>query len=490
MNQQISTQTVSSLNEKPNLVFILADDIGFNDLSVNGQLHFRTPNLDQLAAQGTRFTNFYAGSAVCAPSRSVLMTGQHSGRTPVRANFMTLTDEQGNETYKGRSFEPEEILVSEVLKDAGYQTGLVGKWGLGEANDSGHPNKQGFDYFFGFLNHVHAHNHFTDFLWRNDEQVPLNNKPKKVDCAYCYKFDFEGTVTPEEERFEYVDERLREEALSFIERSATSDQPFFLFYSLISPHANNEADQVEWAHGLEVPDYGEFADKPWPETAKGYAAMMRHIDNSVGAVVEKLEALGIADNTIIIFTGDNGPHAEGGNDPDFHDSNGELRGIKRDLYEGGIRMPTIAWGPGLVPSGRTSDHMAYFGDVMATYAELANGQLPGNLDSISFASELLGQEQTEQHDYLYWEFHLHGSSQAVRQGKWKAIRLPLKTGPIELYDLSVDPGETHDVAAEHPQLVQQFAAIMDANHFPHPNWPVSTSDMSPDRKRRQLASEE
>ncbi|AWB66303.1 N-acetylgalactosamine-6-sulfatase [Saccharobesus litoralis] len=473
--------------KQPNIIFILADDIGYADLSTNGQKHFSTPKLDTMAEQGLKFTNFYAGSAVCAPSRSVLMTGMHNGRTPVRANYMTIPQEDGSNVYQGRSFKNDEVLVSEVLKDAGYTTGVVGKWGLGEAHDEGHPNKQGFDYFYGYLNHVHAHNHYTHFLWRNNQRIDLKNKTQKVECNYCSKFGFDGDVTPMEQRFEYVDSLLRDEAVDFIERSAKKDQPFFLYYSLISPHANNEAEQVDWAHGMEVPDYGEFDGKDWPETAKGYAAMMRHIDNSVGNIMDKLKALGIDDNTIVIFSGDNGPHAEGGNNPDFFDSNGELRGIKRDLYEGGIRMPTLAWGPGIVPAGKESDHIGYFGDVMATFAELAGTKAPDNLDSLSFAPELTGQfDKQAEHDYLYWEFHLHGSSQAVRQGNWKAIRLPLMTGPIELYDLSKDPSETTNVAAQNPELVAKFAKIMAENHEPHAYWPISKSDQSPDRQRNPI----
>ncbi|GEA12235.1 arylsulfatase [Alteromonas sp. KUL49] len=488
ITSQIETNNESETSkEPPNIIFILADDIGYSDLSINGQSNFSTPNLDALANEGINFTNFYSGSAVCAPSRSVLLTGLHSGRTPVRANFMTIpsVDVNGKPTFKSKSFDDETVLVSEVLQDAGYTTGIVGKWGLGEIDDSGHPNKQGFDYFFGYLNHVHAHNHFTDFLWRNSERVELNNVTTSVDCSYCFKFGFDGTVTDIEQRNEYADDRLHVEALQFIERHANDESPFFLFYSLISPHANNEADKVDWAHGMEIPNYGEFDDELWPDTAKGYAAMVANVDSYVGDIKNKLTSLGLSENTIVIFSGDNGPHAEGGNDPEFHNSNGSQRGIKRDLYEGGIRMPTIAWGPGTVPAGVVSDHIAYFGDVFATFTELAQTEFEGELDSLSFAPTLLGENNQANHDYLYWEFHLHGSSQAVRQGKWKAIRLPLMTGPIELYDLDSDPWETTDVAADHPALVESFDKIMSDNHFPHPYWPVSKSDMSPDRKSQQ-----
>ncbi len=474
--------------KRPNIIFILADDIGFADIGINGQKNFTTPNIDKLAAAGMNFTNFYAGSAVCGPSRSVLMTGLHTGRTPIRANTMEYKKEDGTIGYKPASLKEDELTVAEVLQDAGYQTGLIGKWGLGEMHDSGNPLKKGFDYFYGMANHIHAHNHFSGFVWRNEEKVKLKNEPIPVECSYCYKFGFDGDITPLEKRFEYVDTLMREEVEAFIERNAKSDKPFFLFYSMIAPHANNEAEKVDWAHGMEIPDYGEFASKDWPDEAKGYAAMMRHVDDSVGAVVEMLKKQGIADNTLVMFSGDNGPHSEGGNDPDFHDSNGTLRGIKRDLYEGGIRMPTFAWGPGIVKGNTTSDHIGYFGDMMATFSELAgvSDKVPEGLDSISFVNELKGNfDQQQDHEYVYWEFLLKGSSQAIRMGKWKAIRLPLLTGPIELYDLENDPGETTDVAKDHPDLISKFEKIMQENYIDDPHWVPSKEMGSPDRLRQR-----
>ncbi|MCG8525066.1 MAG: arylsulfatase [Opitutales bacterium] len=468
-------------SDQPNIIFILADDIGYNDLSMFGQTAFETPELDRMANEGIRFTDFYAGSAVCAPSRSVLLTGLHQGNTSIRANTMNIINEDGTPGATPKSFDPEDVTIGEVLKTVGYQTGIIGKWGLGELNDTGHPNKQGFDYFFGFLNHVHAHNHFTDHLYRNYERVDIpENEVIEVDCSYCHKFNFTGVVSTVREV--YVDDLIRDESLAFIERN--KKKPFFLYVSLISPHANNEAEQVDWAHGLEVPDYGPFENKDWPDTAKGYAEMMRRVDETAGAIRIKVEELGIADNTIIMFSGDNGPHQEGGNNPDFFDSNGALRGIKRDLYEGGIRMPTLAWGPGIVPQGVVSDHIAYFGDLMTTYAELAGAEAPENLDSLSFAPTLTGDfKKQEEPDYIYWEFYGHGSSQAVRMDQWKAVRIPLESGPIELYDLSKDLSEENDVAADHPELVAKIDKIMAANHHPSPSWIPDLGRKSPDRLR-------
>ncbi len=478
---QENTHSKSLPADRPNIIFVLADDLGYGDLSCFGQQNFTTPHLDQMADDGMRFTDFYAGAAVCAPSRSVLLTGLHQGNTPIRANLMQVTRPDGSTARQGRSLLPEEITLGEVLKEAGYQTGVIGKWGLGEIDDTGHPNDQGFDFFYGYLNHIHAHNHFPDFLWRNRTRESLPNVVQDVDCSYCYRFGFEGGVSTE--RIVYANDLLRDESLAFIERN--QDTPFFLYLPLISPHANNEADQVDWAHGMEVPSYGEYASKDWPDTAKGYAAMVQHIDNTLGAIRAKLESLGLDRNTLVLFSSDNGPHAEAGNDPDFHNSNGPLRGIKRDLYEGGIRMPTIAWGLEQIPAGTTSRHVAYFGDLMATFAELARGAIPDNNDSLSFVPALTGNDDAQEaHEFLYWEFYTNGSSQAVRIGKWKAIRIPMLNGPIELYDLENDIGETQDIAALHPDIVARADALMQANHNPHPHWVADLDGRSPDRVRK------
>ena len=476
-----------SAARKPNIVFILADDIGWGDPSVNGQQNFSTPSLDRMAREGINFTDFYAGSAVCAPSRSVLMTGLHAGHTEIRANSMVVPTKDGGVTLVGKSLSDETVTLGEIMKSAGYRTGIIGKWGLGEIDDSGHPNRQGFDYFYGYLNHIHAHNHFPAWLWRNEEKVEIDNETMDVDCKYCWRFGFEGDITPLENRNVYVEDLLREESLNFIERNR--EEPFFLFVSLVSPHANNEAGLVDWAHGLEVPmdspEYRQFAGKDWPDPARGYAAMMLYVDRTVGAIMDKLQEQGLAENTIVMFSGDNGPHAEGGYDPAFHDSNGPLQGIKRDLYEGGIRVPTFAWSPGLVPAGVESDHPAYFGDLMATYGELAGAEVPAGLDSTSFAAALTGSGEPEKAEYLYWEYYSPNSAQAVRMGKWKALRMPMTTGAVQLFDLEQDIGETTDLAAEHPDIAARAAEIMDANHQPSDNW-IPEFDPRPLDEARRL----
>jgi uncharacterized sulfatase len=453
-----SPEPTPSPDRSPNIILILADDLGYGDLGSYGQAQIQTPELDRLAAEGVRFTDFYAGSTVCAPSRSVLMTGLHAGHTPVR----------GNAGPDVQTLAPDDLTVAEVLQAQGYATGLFGKWGLGDEGNTGRPNDQGFDEFFGYLNQVHAHNYYPEFLWRNEDRVELANEVELAPEAYM---SFHGGVARKREQYSH--DLIMEEALDFIERKR--EVPFFVFLALTIPHANNEADRVDWAHGQEVPDYGRYADRDWPEEQKGTAAMISRMDESIGRLRERLEELGIDRETVVFFSSDNGPHAEGGNDPAFFDSNGPLRGIKRDLYEGGIRVPLIAWGPGTVPSGITSNHIGYFGDFMATAAELAGADLPAGLDSVSLVPVLTNRPEAQpQHDFLYWEFYERGSAQAARADHWKAVRRPAFSGEIELYDLAQDVGEANDLAKQHPDIVTGMEAIMTQAHVPDPRWSVRT----------------
>lgn len=477
------SQTIvpTAVTERPNIILVFADDIGFADIGVNGQKNFSTPNIDQMAKEGMNFTQFYSGAAVCAPSRSVLLTGQNQGSTRVRANLRDDVDENGNKIRRGEYLYDEDFTLAELFKKANYDTALVGKWGLGEIDNEGHPNKQGFDYFYGYLNHIHAHNHYPEYLWRNTDKVFLKNKPEDVDCKYCPQFGFAGQVTPVEHRVEFADDLIRDEAVEFIEKQADKKSPFFLMVSLISPHANNEAEMIEGLHGMEVPSYGEFEHKEWPDSAKGYAAMMSHIDDTVGRIRQALVKNNLDKNTIVIFTGDNGAHQEAGNDPEFHNSSGILRGIKRDAYEGGARVPTVFWG-GPVSPGLQSDHIGYSGDFMATFAEFLNIEPPSNLHSLSIVPTLKGLiNEQKKHDYLYWEFYEHGSSQSVRMGDWKAVRIPMLTGKVELYNLKNDPSELNDVADAHQDIVERIEKIMADNHHPSDAWRADTKSKSPDR---------
>lgn len=431
----------------PNIIFILADDLGYGDLGSYGQERIQTPNLDTLAAEGVRFTQFYSGSTVCAPARNVFMTGQHVGRVLIRGNAKI-------------DLRPEDVTVAEVLKAAGYRTALVGKWGLGGEGSLGVPRAQGFDEFFGYLDQGHAHNYYTDFLVRNETRVPLRNV---VPNPGPYG---QGVAT---EKVEYSADLLADEAVGYVDR-APADQPFFLYFAPTLPHANNEARQ----EGMEVPDYGLYEQEAWPLPQKGLAAMITRLDDTVGRLVATLERRGLADDTIIFFSSDNGPHREGGNDPDFFDSNGPVRGIKRDLYDGGIRVPLIVRWPGRVPAGTTADHVGYLGDFMATAAELAGIPPLSNLDSISLLPAALGEAGRQRaHDFLYWEFYEGGSAQAVRFGNWKAVRAPMFTGPIELYDLTTDLGETQNVAGSNPAVVERAVEILDQAHEPTELWSVN-----------------
>lgn len=442
--------------DRPNIIFILSDDLGYGEVGCYGQKLIQTPHLDRMAAEGMRFTQFYCGNTVCAPSRTVLLTGLHNGHATVRGNGSPLS-EAGN-------LRADEPNVARVLKSAGYATGIVGKWGLGTQESSGQPNRQGFDYFFGYLTHVHAHNHYPDHLWRNAERVPL---PNDVQTASAPGGDAGGYAT---KAVQYADDLFADEALAFIERS--KDGPFFLYYSMAVPHANNERTRA-LGDGNEVPDLGLYSDKPWNAQQKGHAAMVTRLDSYVGRVLARLKALGLDEKTLVIFSSDNGHHNEGGEGrEDIFQKNGPLRGMKRDLTEGGIRVPFIARWPGKVKPGSESAHVGYFGDFLSTAADLAGAQEPPARDGLSFAPTLLGQPGQKAHEYLYWEFHEGGFSQAVLlAGRWKAIRMKRRAAPIALYDLQSDLGEARDVAADHPDLVEKARGLFQTARTDSPFYP-------------------
>ena len=446
---------------RPNIVFIMADDLGYGDLGCYGSKLIKTPRLDRMAAEGIQFRNMYAGCTVCAPSRSVLMTGQHMGHTFVRGNA-------GGADMTIQTLRNEDVTVAEVLSGVGYRTALCGKWGLGDerlGGYSGLPTHQGFDYFYGYLNQVHAHNYYPEFLWRNRERVPLDNVVEKVNRKYG---GFEGGAATK--RVDYSHDLIFSEALTWIEQNR--EHPFFLYLPLTIPHANNEGTRMT-GDGQEVPEYGIYSSEDWPNQDKGQAAMITRMDRDCGRLLDTLDQLGLAKRTVVMFTSDNGPHDEGGHDTDRFTPAGPLRGMKRDLYEGGIREPFIARWPGTTPAGVISDHIGYFGDLMATAGELASAPVPTNIDSVSFAPILRGDLDAQmKHEFLYWEFYERGSKQAVRFGQWKAVRMPMHTGVVELFDLSTDLGEASNVAAEHADLVERAIEMMDASHEPNDNWSV------------------
>ncbi len=455
----------------PNIVLIVADDLGYGELGCYGQAKIKTPCLDRMAREGLRFTQFYAGATVCAPSRSVLMTGQHHGRTRVRGNA-------GLDNPTAQALRPEDRTVAAVLREAGYATALIGKWGLGDVGEaaSGLPRRQGFDFFFGYLNQHHAHNHFPDFLWRNETKVSLPNEIVAVGTTGA------GYAT---KAVAFADDLFADEAIRFV--GEHRDRPFFLFWSMVIPHANNERTKA-LGDGAHVPDYGPYAGEDWSPPTKGHAAMITRLDSYVGRLLDHLQRLGLAEKTLVLFSSDNGPHKESGHDPQLFRPSGPLRGYKRDLYEGGIRVPLIAWRPGFVPQGRITAHVAYFGDFMATAAELAGAAVPPNTDSISFVPALQGRDdQQKKHEFLYWEFHERGFSQAaLYQGRWKGVRLQRPDAPLELYDLHTDLGETHNVATEHPDIVAQIDRYLKSARTDSSDWPVQPPP--PAKKRAQARS--
>lgn len=431
---------------KPNIIFLLADDLGYGDPGCYGQKQLQTPNIDRLAAEGTRFTQAYAGATVCAPSRCALMTGYHGGHARIRGN-------------KDVSLQKQDVIIPELLKRAGYRTGIFGKWGLADAGEPGLPNAKGFDEWFGYLNQRHAHNYYPEHLWNNqrDELLAENwGNQKKI----------------------YSHDLISQHLMEFLNRS--HQQPFFLFGAFTLPHANNEA--VNYGpDGMEVPSDAPFTNREWPQTEKNFAAMVKRLDDTVGAIVGFLKQNNLENDTLLIFSSDNGPHQEGKHNSKYFHSSGPLRGIKRDLYEGGIRVPFIARWPGKIKAGATSDQTLAFWDLLPTFCEVAGTAAPAGIDGISMLPALLGKPQ-KQHDYFYWEFHEGGFNQAIRFGDMKAIRFGPQ-GPIELYDLKNDLGETHDLAKEKPDLVARAKQIFASARTDNPDFPVQNKPAnSPSRR--------
>jgi len=448
----------SETGRRPNIIYILADDLGYGDLSCYGQTKFSTPNIDKLAEEGIQFTQHYSGSTVCAPSRSSLMTGLHTGHTPIRGNKEWKPEGQwpmGSEWY----------TIAEMMKEAGYVTGAFGKWGLGYPGSEGDPNNQGFDEFFGYNCQRMAHNYYPYHLWKNQEKVMLDGN--------------EGT-----EKGTYAPEIIHRQAIDFLEKN--KDKEFFLYYPSVIPHAELFAPEnyMEKYRGKFLPekqyegvDEGERyklgAYGSQPESHAAFAAMVNYLDDQVGEIVSKLKELGIDENTIIMFSSDNGPHLEGGADPDYFDSNGIYRGYKRDLYEGGIRVPMIVRWPGKVKADSKSDHISAFWDVMPTFADIIDVNAPEDIDGISFLPTLIDKDQS-QHDYLYWEFHERGGRQAVRQGDWKLVVYNVfseESLSPELYNLKNDPGEDNNLASQYPERVQELMDIMDSSRVKSENFP-------------------
>ncbi|QDV45315.1 Arylsulfatase [Stieleria neptunia] len=420
----------------PNIVLIVADDLGYGDLGCYGQKLIATPNIDRLAQQGIRFTQAYAGGPVCTPSRSVLMTGLHGGHTPARDNIPHYP------TYLG----DQDRTVAEVLKDAGYRCGGVGKWSLGDAGTVGAATRQGFDEWVGYLNQDHAHYYFTEYLDRGEGRIELPGNPV---TKHTYSHDV-----------------LTDHALRFIQES--KHEPFFLYAAYTLPHFSSKTEDAD---GLAVPSTDPYSDRDWPEKAKKYAAMVHRLDAGVGRIADQIGALGLAENTLLVFSSDNGGHTAVW---DRFETNGPLRGFKRDLTEGGIRVPFIARWPGKIPAASVSDQVIAFQDLLPTFAQIAGGDAPADIDGVSVLDALLGKPLTVQRDYLYWDYgHCRKYyDQAVRLGDWKGIRLGKENGAVRLYDLNRDPGESRDVADDHPAKVDAITRIMETATTPNPRYRV------------------
>lgn len=442
---------------RPNVIFVLADDLGYGELGCYGQKVIQTPHLDRMAREGLRFTQFYAGATVCAPSRSVLMTGQHHGRTPVRGNA-------GKGNPQAQALPEGTLTVPRLLQQSGYATALVGKWGLGDEGPAatGLPRRQGFDTFFGFLNQTHAHNHYPDFLWRNETREPLPNVVMPVG---------EGLGGYATTAKVYADDLFADEVMKRL--ADPGEKPLFLFWSMVVPHANNERTRA-LGDGTEVPDLGIYKDKDWPAQDKGHAAMITHMDSYIGRLFETLRARPPGRDTLVIFTSDNGPHRESGHKLERFQPSGTFNGTKRSLTDGGIRVPCIAWWPGKIAPGTETAHPAYFGDLMATVCELTGTTIPPGRDSISFLPTLLGQpDKQARHEFLYWEFHEGGFQHAaLYQGRWKGILHHKTRAPLVLYDLQSDPAESRNVAADHPDIARRLQDYLDTARSYSSHWPV------------------
>ena len=435
--------------KKTNIILIMVDDAGYGDFGCYGQKLFTTPNIDRMAASGMLFTQHYSGSTVCAPTRCSIMNGVHTGHAFVRGNREVQPEGQA-------PIPSDMITIPKLLRKAGYVTGMFGKWGLGAPKSSGDPMNQGWDEFFGYNCQRQAHTFYPKHLWHNSEKVMLNGKT-------------------------YSHDLIQEKALQFIRDN--EKKSFFAYLPLTIPHAAMQCPEEDVApfrkkfsqfeNKIGKYSHGSIIRNP----VAAFAGMMTRMDRGIGQILDLLNELDIAENTLVLFTSDNGPHYEGGHQPGFFNSNGPLKGHKRDLYEGGIRVPLIAYWPGKIKSGSVSNHICAHWDLMPTFCELAKISEPNHTDGISYIPALTGKKQ-KKHAYLYWEFHSYGNAQAIRMGDWKGIRLKVKNdpnAPIQLFDLKKDIGETNNIAANHPDIIRRFTKLFKTAHTPSERFPLFTN---------------
>lgn len=450
--------TSLSSQEKPNVVFIVTDDLGYGDLSSFGQEKFSTPNIDQLALHGIRFTRSYSGTTVSAPSRASLLTGLHTGHTPIRGNMEVQPEGQ-------KPLPPNIYTIFTLFKDAGYTTGAFGKWGLGYPGSSGDPVNQNIDEFFGYNCQRLAHNYYPSHLWHNNSKIEF---PENDNGGFEV----------------YSQALIQEKTLQFIEEQ--KDKPFFLFVPMVLPHAELVVPEDSIIINLR----GKFPENPYKGTDSGegfrkggymsqdypratHAAMVKRIDKYVAQILDKLKEQGLIDNTLIIFTSDNGPHREGGGDPDFFNSNSIYRGYKRDLYEGGIRVPTIISWQGKIDEGKESNFPFAFWDYLPTFAEILQAELKGETDGVSILPTLLGEGEQLERDYFYFEFQEMGGRQAVIKEEWKLLHLDIRNGgKYELYNIASDPSENHNIIDQYPEKAEQLRTIMKDARREDPDWPL------------------
>lgn len=453
----------TSDEEKPNIIYIMADDLGYGDIGVNGQTKIRTPRLDKMAAEGVNFTNHYSGSPVCAPSRSVLLSGLHTGHTFIRGNFEVSPEGQ-------IAIPKNTVTVAEVLKNAGYVTGGVGKWGLGAPGSEGHPNAQGFDYWYGHLCQRKSHSYYPDYVWRNNEKVIFENND------------------PAAQKGEYIHDYFTKEAIGFIKEN--KEHPFFLYLAYSIPHLEFVAPEEsmeeyrgkfpetpfagtgyheELPESPDIPFPGNYGPQEYPRAA--YAAMVTRMDRDIGNILDVIKELGLDENTIVIFTSDNGAAQGKSADAKYFNSNKGWRGQKGDVYEGGIHIPLIARWPGKIKPGSVSNHISAFWDFLPTAADIANVKLESKTDGISYLPALIGDKEQKEHELLYWEFKQNNvPMQAVRMGKWKGVKKG--SNDIELYDLQVDPNESKDLARDYPEIVAKVGTTLKSERVPSKEFPL------------------
>jgi arylsulfatase A-like enzyme len=464
---------VWTVNEKPNIIFIMADDLGYGDLGCYGQSRIKTPNIDRIAREGIRFTNAYAGSSVCAPSRSALMQGLHTGNARVRRNSQTGYRETLREG---------DYTVAMMLQDAGYKTGMFGKWGLGLHDQYGIPRRMGFDEFFGYLNQQHAHNHYPEFLYHNETRVyfPENGIHHTSRDLYYgdHPYDENGICHPlgidDPSEAKYAFDVYCEKSLEFVRNN--KDGPFFLYLPYTPPHG-----------AFVAPELGIYTHEEWPLPYKVWAAMVTRIDNEVGKLMDLLAELGIDDNTLVFFTSDNGNIAgpsRRGDIPssEFFNNGSPTRGSKGGILNGSFHVPMVARWPKHIKPGQVSDHIWAFWDFMPTVAEITGVTVPGNTDGISILPVLLGMNDKQQkHDFLYWEYT---QQQAVRMGDWYGVKN--LAGTLEVYNLVKNPEQDNDISGSHPEITEKIAAIMQSQHTPSDVWP--SPGESEDAFNRRMAS--